>query len=91
MVLPGQAINVLVLGGSITCGGETLNIQESWSYLVYKWIQATWPMANHTYSNHCKPATPSMVVAACLDSYYIPENIDLILFEVRLGPRLYVS
>ena len=58
--------------------------ESTWS------TQTTWPKANHTYSNHCKPATPSMVVAACLDSYYIPENIDLILFEVSGARSLCV-
>ena len=48
---------------------------------VFMWINATYPHAKHSYLNSCKPATPSAVVAACLDTY-IPEDVDLILIEV---------
>ena len=47
------------------------------------WINATYPHVNHTYTNACRPATPSMVIAACLDSY-LSTDPDLILLEVSI-------
>lgn len=69
------------MGGSITCGGNTRSEDEQWSYRVFHWINSTFPHTNHTYLNSCKPATPSMVVGACLRDY-IPDQVDLVLFEV---------
>ena len=54
------------------------------------WINATFPNSKHAYLNSCKPATPSSVVAACLDTH-IPEEVDLILFEVMCSLHLSAS
>ena len=78
----GKPITIVVLGGSITCGGNTRVEEEMWSYRVFMWINATYPHVNHTYMNSAKPATPSMVIAGCLDAY-VPEDVDLVLLEVR--------
>ena len=77
----GQPVSVVAMGGSITCGGNTRSEDEHWSYRVFQWINSTFPHANHTYLNSCKPATPSFVVGACLRDY-IPDQVDLVLFEV---------
>ena len=47
------------------------------------WINATFPHANHTYLNRCRPATPSMMIGACLE-VYLPHDlaVDLVLLEV---------
>ena len=79
----GQPVTIVAMGGSITCGGETRALEEQWSYRVFLWINETFPHANPTYVNQCKPATPSMVVGACLT---VPDHIDLVLMEV--GPSL---
>ena len=73
------------MGGSITCGGNTRVLEEQWSYRVFLWVNATFPHANHTYLNSCKPATPSMVIGACLT---VPDHVDLILMEVALFSHL---
>ena len=75
-------MTVVAMGGSITCGGETRTLEEQWSYRVFLWVNETFPHANHTYLNQCKPATPSMVVGACLT---VPDHVDLILLEVTLS------
>ena len=72
---------MLVLGGSIACGGDTRRLEQQWTYQIFQWFNATFPHAKHTYLNNCKPATPSMVIAACLDQY-IPEKVDYIILEV---------
>ena len=74
---------MVVTGGSITCGADTRALDEQWSYRVFLWINATFPHSNHTYLNLCKPATPSMVVGACLT---MPDHVDLVLMEVTLFP-----
>ena len=57
----------------------TLSVRVTHS--VFLFINETWPHANHTFHNSCKPATPSMLIDACLDSY-VPEKVDLVLVEV---------
>lgn len=79
--MAGESVSVVILDGSITCGGDTRVIEEQWSYRVFMWIKETFPHEDHTYLNMCKSATPSMVTGACLGNY-LPENIDLILIEV---------
>ena len=82
---------MVVLGGSITCGGDTRHLEEQWPYRVFMWINSAFPHADHTFSNLCKSATPSMVVAACLQSS-LPKEVDFVLMEVRscLHPRQHM-
>ena len=77
---------MLVLGGSIACGGDTRRLEQQWTWHIFLWINSTFPpkSGEHSYTNSCKPATPSMVVAACLDNY-IPEKVDYIIIEVSSG------
>ena len=79
VIVTGQPVSVVAMGGSITCGGETRALEEQWSYRVFLWVNETFPNVNHSYLNLCKPAAPSMVVGACLT---VPDHIDLILMEV---------
>ena len=71
----------MVLGGSISCGADTTRLDQEWTRRVFQFINNTWPHANHTFLNSCKPATPSMLIDACLDGY-VPEKVDLVLMEV---------
>ena len=79
----GKPITMVALGGSITCGADTRRLEQQWTYLVFMWINATFPHANHTYLNRCRPATPSMMIGACLE-VYLPHDlaVDLVLLEV---------
>ena len=74
-------MKVVVLGGSISCGGDTWYYEQQWATRVFNWINATFPSSRHTFQNSCKGATPSMLIAACLDQH-VPAGTDLILVEV---------
>lgn len=81
VTMAGEPVSVVILGGSITCGGDTRELGEVWWYRVFNWINATYPHEDHTYHNLCKSATPTMVAGACLQNE-LPKAIDLILVEV---------
>ena len=82
----GSPINVVVIGGSITCGGNTYTEDQRWINQVLQWINATWPHPEHKLKNACKPATPSMLFSFCMHQS-VPDDTDLLFMEVREPAR----
>lgn len=80
---------MVAMGGSITCGADTSRLEQQYTWLVFAWINATFPHANHTYLNRCRPATQSMLIGACLSLYIPPEPVDLVLLEVSCRGMLH--
>ena len=78
----GSPIKVVVIGGSITCGGNTYTEDQRWINQVFQWINSTWPHPEHTLINACKPATPSMLFSFCMHQS-VPDDTDLLLMEVQ--------
>ena len=78
----GNPIKVVVIGGSITCGGNTYTEDQRWINQVFQWINATWPHPEHKLTNACKPATPSMLFSFCMHQS-VPDDTDLLFMEVR--------
>lgn len=83
----GASIKVVVIGGSITCGGNTYTEDQRWINQVFQWINTTWPHADHRLINACKPATPSMLFSFCMHQS-VPDDTDLLFMEVRISSRL---
>ena len=80
--LAGNPVKVVVIGGSITCGGNTYTEDQRWINQVFQWINATWPHPEHKLTNACKPATPSMLFSFCMHQS-VPDDTDLLFMEVR--------
>ncbi len=74
-------MNIVVLGGSISCGGDTAYYEQQWAVRVFNWINATFPSSRTTFQNSCKGGTPSMLIAACIKQH-VPDDADLVLIEV---------
>ena len=72
---------MVVIGGSITCGGNTYTEDQRWINQVFQWINATWPHPEHKLTNACKPATPSMLFSFCMHQS-VPDDTDLLFMEV---------
>lgn len=77
----GQPVVVIAIGGSITSGGDVSESKEIWASRVFQWIKTTFPHDGHKFFNSAKNATPASLFAACLETH-LPEEADLILFEV---------
>ena len=76
-------ISAVLIGGSITCGGNTYTEDQRWINQVFQWINTTWPHADHRLINACKPATPSMLFSFCMHQS-VPDDTDLLFMEVRI-------
>ncbi|DBA66272.1 TPA: hypothetical protein ACH3X2_002527 [Trebouxia sp. C0005] len=86
----GQPINIVVIGGSITCGGNTNTPQQIWVNLVFDWLNATWPHPGHKFRNSCKPATPSMLFSFCLHNS-VPDDTDLLFMEFTVNDNMGID
>ena len=85
----GSPINVVVIGGSITCGGNTYTEDQRWINQVFQWINSTWPHPEHKLRNACKPATPSMLFSFCMHQS-VPDDTDLLLMEVQSSKHHHI-
>jgi hypothetical protein len=83
----GEPISVVALGGSITKGGET-HMQRSEDSAIgqlFRWLETTFPNANHLMVNGGTSASESTFFSACLADHLPWEEVDLVLLEFDIN------
>lgn len=88
----GEQVVVSALGGSITHGhggppdadNPDKGFPNSWSRLVFDFIQLKWPKSTHVYYNGAVPATGASYFVSCLFRHVHP-NADLYLIDLAVN------
>lgn len=80
MCYVGQAVTVLLLGGSWTSGSGVQNPTNSWAANFFAWINATFPHSDHVLVNNSTRGVTSGYVELCLHTYVI-QDADLVVLE----------
>lgn len=86
-LLLGQPVSVLVIGGSITEGAGVHDfVSESFVWNTFKWLQETFPGAEHILSNEASGGGSSLMFRRCLGSSLQGTNsVDLVVFEFAVN------
>jgi hypothetical protein len=98
-VFAGEPITVVVLGGSITAGGDVYHPRgdvDSFFGQLVQWINITFPHKDHKFHNGGIPATGSSFFSICTDVSVLYTDVDIVLLEFDINdspgpgnPRLW--
>ncbi|CAE6469557.1 unnamed protein product [Rhizoctonia solani] len=79
----GEAINIGVLGGSVTHGHAVVH-PELWTDIFFAWWNQTFPHEKNVFVNGAVPATGTEYFSVCALEH-IDENVDLIVLELGIN------
>jgi hypothetical protein len=84
----GEPITVVVLGGSITAGGDVYHPRgdvDSFFGQLVQWINTTFPHKDHKFHNGGIPATGSSFFSICTDVSVLYTDVDIVLLEFDIN------
>ncbi|KAI3426970.1 hypothetical protein D9Q98_006914 [Chlorella vulgaris] len=80
-LLTGQAVTVVVIGGSVAWGhGSSEQGVTDFAARFFEWLTATFPNPDHQFLNRAISATPSTYFSLCLQ-WHVPPEADFVLLE----------
>lgn len=77
----GEDISIVGLGGSITQKAACTDVKNSYSYLVYEWLQAKFPNITVNYKNAGIGATTSVLGISRLTDQVLAYNPDIVIVD----------
>eukprot|EP00884_Botryococcus_braunii_P016637 jgi/Botrbrau1/3657/Bobra.0204s0047.1 len=85
-LVAGEAVKVVMLGGSVTAGMGVADRNESFAGLLSKWFHAFHPLVGgHVkFINSAVAATTSSYTSQCLPNF-VPSDVDIVFLEFALN------
>lgn len=77
----GEDISIVGLGGSITQKAACTDVKNSYSYLVYEWLQAKFPNITVNYKNAGIGATTSVLGISRITNQVLAYNPDIVIVD----------
>lgn len=87
-LLSGQAVKIVLMGGSWTSGSGVENSANSWVPKFLGWVNETFPNPNHAFLNQATRGVTSGFFAPCLQTL-VPPDTDLVLLEYDVNDGYY--
>ncbi|KAL4423959.1 hypothetical protein ABPG75_001260 [Micractinium tetrahymenae] len=85
-LLAGQPIKVTTLGGSVTVAGVLHRHGRSYSALLFRFINESFPHSGHVFQNGGMPGSSSGFFAPCVEQLVSPD-VDLVTLEFAINDK----